>query len=591
MGRMFHRVRQAFGNLSIRKKLLSCFLILLILSFVLTSWMSYHTISGLASKEMKNLGSFSVSQIAKNFDQYVDELYRLSNMALSDSTLRNAIRLISGSQQQKMSGISTIFQFLSNIYLYRSDMDSVALYTVDGNCYYQGFTNYSFQVDLNEIDWCREMLNQTNQYFLILGLRVMNDNSIFPKHYETFSVARRVVDQNGEVLGVLVLNTLPKSLIGIFTDATEDEATKICLCDEQESVICSSDGELTQGVRLWEALDSSNYLVLSEKLSGIDWTVSMLIPKASMMMNVYQTLLPLILFTLICLLGISIMYIILTYAFTRPIHRLALGMKKVESGDFTVSVSPTSRDELGELTVGFNEMTAHIDQLLKKMVEMEVREKESEYLLLQSQINPHFLYNTLEAIRMQCIVNREPEIARVVNTLSNLFRLSISHRERFVRLKEELEHVKNYMTIQNFRFGDKYELNLKVPQELLEYKTFKLMLQPLVENCVFHGLEMLPGNGYIEISAEKMEELLVITVRDNGVGIPEKELEDIRCFLENPASRPDNKSVGLRNVHERIRLFFPGDCGLKIDSREGQGTTITITMPAFLEEEELKAHE
>lgn len=275
-------------------------------------------------------------------------------------------------------------------------------------------------------------------------------------------------------------------------------------------------------------------------------------------------------------------------AVLRPIKKLTQLMSRVEKGDFSVSVKVAGDNEIGALGHGFNTMISEINGLINKTIEFEVRNKESEYKALQSQINPHFLYNTLESIRMRCIVKKELELAEIINTLGSLFRLSIDRGERFAPLNDELEHVKSYMKIQNFRYEDKFSLNLHVPGDLLDCMVFKLMLQPLVENCIFHGLEMKPEDGRIDVRVKLVEEDLRIEIEDNGLGINEDTLRKLNDMLENREDYKTKQSIGLRNVHDRIRLFFGDPYGLQIESKEGSGTLITICMPAFKNERDIR---
>lgn len=184
---------------------------------------------------------------------------------------------------------------------------------------------------------------------------------------------------------------------------------------------------------------------------------------------------------------------------------------------------------------------------------------------------------------MKCILQKEPELAGIINTFSNLFRMIIDRKERFVPLKSELKHVEQYMEIQNFRFCNKYVLSVQAGEGALECFVPKLLLQPLVENSIFHGLEMKSGVGHIRISIKK-EKLLTIVVEDDGIGIEEKTYQKLLRSLENPEDLAREDSVGLNNVNSRIRLLG-GQYSLKIFSEAGQGTKVEIVLPVLSENE------
>lgn len=586
--RILKRLSGHIKNLQLRKKILLFLTLFLLIAFGVTTFSSYSAVNRIMKSELTSFAEISAAQITKNYELIIDELYRLTNMALSDADFRNAIKLGTTTTQQESKSTQRIFQFLSNTYLYRNDLDTVSLYTAAGRKYTQGYTTYVGGYDREEDAWYNRMLNDSKNYFLVLGIR--NIEHMVPgytKPVEVFTVARRIADIDGSVLGVLELNVESQAIYDIFNNVTSESSTQLYLLDTDGAILCRTSNEEPSAVNGDGTLNGDKFLIVSDTLERTGWRVITAIPNSSVFAGVNNALSSFYLLVGLCAAATALMYLVMTNSLTKPLYRLTQGMKKVGEGDFTVSVEPVNRDEIGELTEGFNRMTSQIDSLMKKNVAMEVKEKETEYLVLQSQINPHFLYNTLEAIRMQCISRHENDIASLINTLSNLFRLSISRRERFVKLKDELDHVRSYMTIQNFRFDNKYRLIIDVPEELQEYKTFKLMLQPLVENCVFHGLEMQPGEGHIVISARIEDSRLIITIRDDGVGMTEEQLDNLRAFLAEPSSQPDRQSLGMRTVHERIRLFFGEDCGLHADSREGEGTCITLTMLAFREESEV----
>ena len=586
---MCRRISQWFGKVKLRVKMLLCLMILLIIAFGVTTYSSYTTVNRIMKAEFENLAEISIVQITKNYDSFLYELYRLTNMALSDANFRDVIRTGASTARQETESTRAIFQFLSNIYLYRNDLSTISLYTEDGRCFIQGFTTFVMDYDRDEPIWYNEMIDDPAMYFRVIGIQnVEYTVPRYPGPVEVFTVARRIADINGEVLGVIALNVKSSSLFDIFSSVTGDGNAQLYLQDAAGQILCRTGQDETTAIDADGNLNTDHFVTVTRELDRTGWRVTIAIPKARIFAGAHDALSSF--YTLVCvsMICLAVMYIIITIALTKPIDRLSQGMKRVGKGDFSVSVEPVNMDEIGELTVGFNRMTSQIDELMKKTVAMEVKEKESEYLVLQSQINPHFLYNTLEVIRMQCISRHQNDIADVINTLSNLFRLSINRRERFVMLKEELEHVRSYLAIQNFRFDNKYHLIIDVSEELQKYRVFKLMLQPLVENCIFHGLEVQPGDGHIVISAHLENKRIILRIRDDGVGMTSNELSGLRAFLENPDTQPDRRSLGLRTVHERIRLFFGEDCGLQIESREGDGTCITLVMPAFIDESEVK---
>ena len=218
-----------------------------------------------------------------------------------------------------------------------------------------------------------------------------------------------------------------------------------------------------------------------------------------------------------------------------------------------------------------------------------LRQKQAEYLALQNQINPHFLYNALEAIRTDALLADCGEIAETTEALATFFRYTISNVQEYVTFSDELDNAENYFTIQRCRFGDKISMKLDMENEkLLEARMPKLILQPLVENAVSHGLEGKLGYGAVRIVVENSDRTLFLRVRDDGVGIPDEQVERLnRQFAGDtaPAAGQQRGGIALRNVNSRIRLVFGEDYGLRIFSAEGVGTECCVTLPLLFQEE------
>lgn len=231
------------------------------------------------------------------------------------------------------------------------------------------------------------------------------------------------------------------------------------------------------------------------------------------------------------------------------------------------------------LAHGFNDMAENIQILVNKVREDEQKMRKADLRLLQEQINPHFLYNTLDTIVWLIECNETEQATEMVVTLSDFFRLVLSHGQEFISIRMEEQHVRSYLQIQETRYHDIMEYHILIDPELYGYQIPKMTLQPIVENALYHGIKCKRSKGQICIRGEKKQDLLILTVTDDGVGMEEADLQDLQKEIEKPCKQTD-RGFGLANVNERLHMYFGAEYGVKIASRPGEGTQVTIVIPA-----------
>lgn len=253
-------------------------------------------------------------------------------------------------------------------------------------------------------------------------------------------------------------------------------------------------------------------------------------------------------------------------------------MKKVESGNFDIDIDIDVQgdDEVKRLSRAFNMMVKRIRSLMEQIISEQEAKRKSELKALQAQINPHFLYNTLDSIVWMNENKDYVGVTTMVVALSQFFRISISRGRELITVSDEIEHIKSYLIIQKIRYKNKFKFSIEAQPEALGYKTLKLILQPIVENAIYHGVEQLYDEGIIKINVSIDGDTILFQVTDNGYGIKPDILKDI---LNKKANEKDSGGVGLKNVNERIKLFFGEQYGIEIDSILDVGTTVNIRIP------------
>ena len=276
-------------------------------------------------------------------------------------------------------------------------------------------------------------------------------------------------------------------------------------------------------------------------------------------------------------LGITIL---LSNIFYKPLEKLVSAMQMIENRNLDVRIDDKRADEYQRVYKGFNDMVSELKRLIKDLTNEKILKKEAEIKLLQAQINPHFLYNTLESIHSIAKIKKVEEIALMVSALSKFYRISLSGGKDIVTLKEAVELVKDYLTIQNIRFKGKISYYFDISDELMRYRVPKLILQPIVENSIYHGIERSKGNGILNIYGMLDKSNLNLVVEDNGVGIEKESLEELQRSIEDD-SFENSKNFALKNLNQQIKLKYGPNYGLSIKSEYGKGTCVTIRLPAI----------
>ncbi|WP_168122369.1 sensor histidine kinase [Paenibacillus sp. HB172176] len=266
----------------------------------------------------------------------------------------------------------------------------------------------------------------------------------------------------------------------------------------------------------------------------------------------------------------------------RRVLGLAKHMRQVDESNLTYYAAGDSNDEIDFLTRSYNSLVRRIDELLGTVRKTELMKKEADYLVLQAQIKPHFLYNTLESIRMLAELNNDQEVVGATYTFGRLLRYTLNSGENESELNLELDNVRHYLEMHKLRMLDRLRFSIEVSANIDDIRCPRFILQPIVENCIQHGIGRSRKRGEIDIAVRRERTELVITIRDNGPGIPEERLKVLRGVLDNELEREtlqtDNSGFGLYNVSERIRAFYGGQTALLIESREGEGATFTLRL-------------
>lgn len=405
-------------------------------------------------------------------------------------------------------------------------------------------------------------------------------------------------------LGYLVIGSLAAKFDEVCQNGLRDEREEIIVMSDNgaELVRCGSveedlisgimeqvlAGDISSEKQIVEA-KNRDFLVYSCWNEETGTVVYKLVPKVGTEMLIDSLYGPLAML-LGVLAGLYPVMVFISNIVSKPLHSLCVAMEKFKEGDFEQKVEVITRDEVGEASECFNRMVDDIKNLIQKNYVMTLKERESELDVLQAQINPHFLYNTLDSLYWRVMETGNEEIAEDILTLSQLFRLVLSRGNSIVTVRNEGELLERYLHIQKMRFGKRLEYEMLINEAVLEEEIPKLILEPFVENAIVHGFEKVGEDFYLSITGEKTGCDMVFYIRDTGVGMSKEQLDAI--WMEPDTKKYASQRIGkyaIKNVKERLEMTYHEDFELKITSEKGHGTTVMLRIPCGLKE--IQRHE
>ncbi len=389
-----------------------------------------------------------------------------------------------------------------------------------------------------------------------------------------------------DILGYVRLNVDEKYLCSLYSGIWEEGTLELFIVNGDGEVVSAVHKELLNSSIAGEdyypflAPNREGWLKLEADrilsfyyIDATDWYVIKIDEGASLRVGTMQNAIGVLCLLLILLFGIVFSCIQKKYIIT-PVKLLSQDVSRFREGQYRVCQYTASKDEIGMLNRSFIEMGQCMEELIERVYKSQLREKEAQLRYLQSQINPHFLYNTLDSIRWMAIKEKQYELAGQIEALANLFRHALNQGKEMTTVQDETAHLKDYLLIQKNKFGDRLTTEIRMEERTAGYPVLNLILQPLVENAIVHGLRDKLGPGYIRVSIHVQENCLVYEVEDNGLGTDEKTVQDMLDLEEGTCH-----ALALGNINRRIKYKYGESYGVTFQSRVGAGTKITVRMP------------
>ncbi len=592
MQNILDRFMLFYKNTSIKNKLLLLFYIQIVIPLLFISVTSYQKSAEIIEQKSINYSQDILKMIELRFNDLSSSMQVLTLELLYDNRVYEALSR-SGFEDNITiyNRSSELRSILRQATLSRNEIQSICLVTKDRRFYSFDSDNSKARIDImlpydDAVEAARKGKGRPVWY---LEKQEGKVSSIY--------VTRMIYDRDTyNEIGLMAVNIKKEYLESVYTDLSKESVNNISILSENnEEIVKDSEhnGILSNfyrqqlaGKRGFYIDKKAGVLVSYVLLEDPSWKIVYHIPLKELYREIDALRRWMMLLLVYGLIILSVLSILTSRDIIKPIKRLVEGMKKVERGNKHEDIELDRNDELGYLSESFNRMSKKTDYLVNRIYKEELALKEAEIKALQAQINPHFLFNTLENINWMAQLNGVPEISETVSALARLIDGSIGRGDRLISFREELEYIENYMIILKNRYEHKLEMQTGLDEELMDIKIPRLLIQPLVENAVKHGIEKSRRNGIIKLDAYRENGHVVFQVVDNGIGMKPEELEALNRRLKKDAvinegnsTGAAGKSIGLENVNRRIKLLYGSSYGVEIESSYDEYTRVIVRLP------------
>jgi len=616
------RSRWSFLQWSLDKKLIFFYALMIIIPILVVTLFGFQRYEQNLTERVSEFGLNLTDQISKNMDNYLSQIDHLSMTFYFEGTDGFSVKR---DPMNIFTEKKTVDRAMRNLMFIIPFHDIEGIYWIhDGEVQYSQYGSGKW-IDHSQFKaegWYDKVVKADGTGVIIPPYRpktagaahaaktgsesVTGSEAASKDEPYIFSYARSIVNvKNRMPYGVLLIDLSTSSFYELLNEAKVKTSSSLFIVDEAGQIIYHPDtayigetfkpelpgsfGKFT--TTEWQ--DGQPTMVQFVRSEETGWTIVNTVPvkQLSQELSIIRNLLWV--FAGVALVLSIIMSSVFTMNITKPLKTMKRMMHRVELGDYNVRIHDIKQDEVGQLGRSFNHMVEKINELVSRVLTMKIFQQQAEFKVLQSQINPHFLYNTLESINMKAEINQDYEVADMVSLLGKLFRLSLQQTTGLIPLSREMEYVEVYMKLQNIRFPH-MKYTIMIDDSFMELHTLPWIVQPLVENAIVHGIAPMKGQGQIVVRSECIQsgqdQMLFIHVEDNGCGMSVERLDQVNGWLQRPVMEDDSdQHIGLGNVHRRIRSTYGMDYGLTITRLPDKGTRVSLNLKVTMKEEQAHA--
>lgn len=576
---------------SIRTSMICWFSLLIVITLLIFSVLSLRYTEETVMSNSIDYTSGLISQVNRDIDSYIDYMENISSLVVNGGDVQQYL-FSSLKQSEKSNLYNRIVAQFNTVVETRQDISNIGVVAPGyGYIINDGTDMINNNIPLGGVQWYTDALREDNSI-----LTASHVQHVIRNNYKwVVTLSRGIVNpKTGENAGVFFIDLNYKLLKDLCENNSLATDSYVFIIDENGKIIYHPQQQLLYSglkkEKVEEVLQSTkNYFVIDDgdasKLYTVSvsektgWRVVGVAYMSELMKNKKETQNLYMITAALLLCAAVFLSTFLADGITKPIKILKNSMKEVEKGNFEkANVTIGEDNEIGSLGNSFNLMIARIKQLMEQNVYEQKQKRKSELKALRSQINPHFLYNTLDSIIWMAEGGKDKEVVLMTSALARLLRQSISNEDEQIPLEREVEYARSYLTIQGMRYKDKLEYEIDVEDSIKREPVINLILQPLVENAIYHGIKYKGTRGLIRITGYGEGNKIIIKVMDNGIGMDEETLAGI---FARSKEREGNNGVGVYNVQSRIQLYYGEEYGLHFESVKGEGTTVVITIPKF----------
>lgn len=579
-----------FRDFSIRTKLIIGFLTILLPLVLLLSIVFYSYSAEIVLKQSLEQTREIVEQFSISLDNYMGLMRNKMEILADSPTIQEELNTHQDKEDIKNDSFYSRNKRIRRIMLqiYSSvTMNDVEIYGINETNHYLSLWSKKYEIPDKDILFENAnlskgrsvLVNNINDADTIQMIKMVKDLQTYkPIGYIRFGLKRNYIEKMAKNInfgsdgGVVIFDENLNKISGIAHDSVLSKLLK-----EKPSIGNFSYSE-----------GKNEYTAVHIHSDSTGWTTVGVIPLRYINKDLagiqYLTV---IIIVLTIIIGVTVS-VIIAQSLILPLENTVNALEKFSRGDFAVRLKENRCDEIGKLNRIFNKAIKEINELMQKVTQSEILNKEMEFKTLQSQMNPHFLYNTLDTINWLAFKEKQTEICNLVAAISSLIRASISNKKSIITIEQELDYVKNYIYIQHIRYKDRFDIIYDIDESLLKQAVPKLIIQPIVENAIIHGIENSKNKNLLYISVKRENECIIIIVKDTGIGMTDEKVSEL---LKEPLNAEGDEqkahtNLGLYAVHKRIQLMYGDLYGLTVQSQAGEGTTVTLHIP-FTKKQEM----